>query len=154
MTASGASPRSTRARAGASISSRRCSARTTGIAFDAAGRQPRQLVGKLADVARQREIGEPQEIAFGDVGADRVDRVMVELLGRMRRRVEVERELLQLLRDDRLVVAAASAIRAATGGAIFRPKRRPTSITIRSASCALGHVGGEGERAAASLRPA
>ena len=72
---------------------------------------------------------------------------MVKLLGRVRRRVEIQRELLQLLRDDRLVVAAASASRAATGGLIFSPKRRPRSVTIRSASWPFGRIGGEGQRA-------
>ncbi len=39
------------------------------------------------------------------IGADRIERVMVELFGAVRRGVEVKRQLLQLLRHDRLVVA-------------------------------------------------
>ena len=85
MTASGRSPRSTRARIGASMSTRRCSARIDRDRFGARRRQPRQLLGqrvKFAAPAPGRQAC--SDIALGHVGADRVDRVVVEFARGMR----------------------------------------------------------------------
>ena len=77
----------------------------------------RQFVRELVHVAAEREIGQAQHVAFGIVRADRVDRIVVELLRRVRRGVEIERELLQFLRDDRLVVRRGAGDPGGDGGA-------------------------------------
>ena len=79
MTASTRSPCSTRARSGASISNRRCSARRTGIASEPPCGSRAKLVEQLVHPPGQRQIAEPHQIGFGRIRAKQVDRFVIEI---------------------------------------------------------------------------
>src|SRR6266536_1356996 len=74
--------------------------------FRPARRQARELVGEFTHVAAECEIGQALEIALRSIRANGIDRLVTQLLRRMGRRIDIESELLQLLRGYRLIVAA------------------------------------------------
>jgi hypothetical protein len=75
-------------------------------AFDALAGEAQQLRLERRLVAAPDAVDEAAEVAFLGSGADRADRLLVELARPVGSRVEIVRELRQLLAEDRTIAAA------------------------------------------------
>ena len=110
-----------------------------------------KLLDQLGCIASQRKIAKPHQIALGRIGAEQVDHLVRQVARAIGRGVEEDGEFGELLRDDRLIIAAR---RRQPGGDIaLNPEAFAASGTDHHlvGVNALGNVGDQRGRAAMPL---
>jgi hypothetical protein len=124
-----------------------------GIAVPSPSAKIGELGADIGDAPVEHRVDRVEQLGIAQIGADRVERGAVGIARSIGRRVEIERELLDLARQDRAVAAgrARQPLRHVAGEAqamLARHRRRqPRRVD------ALGHIAGECASARARRSP-